>query len=510
MIKIIAAIAVYVLINILSLFATRGLQMCGYRINEYKFELIDMGNRLAYIVGVGGVCAIICIVNMFIGLAFSILFCMFGAIAFYKEYNKFRTKISFTKRAMRLYVSSSILIILLILVALFAISDSYYAIMLFAISVLGQFSPFLCAVILSPFETANNNRYIEKAKAKIARLDAIKIGITGSYGKTSCKNILYEMLKDKYIVLKTEKNHNTPMGLALTSKNIVGNEEIFIAEMGARHLGDITTLCNIVKPTIGIITGITKQHLDTFYNEYNIYKAKRELVEALPVDGFAVFNGDCKLSLAMSEDAKLEYKCVSRCGQGDVYAKDIRLTNAGSSFNICGLGDTFKVTTHLLGRHNITNILLCATIASYLGIPNTAIIKSVARLRATPHRLELITSKHGVTIIDDSYNCNVEGAKFALEVISLFDGRKIVMTQGIVEQGDNAFESNKNLGILIAEKADLCIVIGKNSTYILEGLQIVGFEPENILTYNTLQDAQEELTEILKSGDILLIQNDIP
>ncbi len=510
MIKIVATISVFILANVLFLFAVRSIQMSGYRIKECKFDLYDAINRSAQIVAIGGICAILGVVRSDIGFAITTIFALFASLIFYKDYNKLRTKIFFTKRAIRLYVASATLFIGIALVSILTLSDDFYVIVLFLLCLISQILPFIGAVILKPIEDRNNARYINRAKQDIAKLNAIKIGITGSYGKTTCKNILYKLLCEDYKVIKTEKNYNTPMGLALTSKKIVGNEQIFIAEMGARHLGDIATLCDIVKPTIGIITGINSQHLETFYNEYNIYKAKKELIDSLPMGGFAVLNGDCKMAGNMKEGLNINNKSISIQGENDVYATEIKLTNAGSSFKICGLGQPFCVSTHLLGRHNISNILLCATVAHYLGIDTKKLAERISKLQSIPHRLELVPTTNGVTVIDDSYNCNIDGAKFALETIGLFEGRHIVMTQGIVEQGELEMESNKKLGLLISESAELAIVIGKNTNYIMEGLQAGGMDYDNILIFQSLQEAQNNLPKILQSGDVLLIQNDIP
>ncbi|MFI3229734.1 MAG: UDP-N-acetylmuramoyl-tripeptide--D-alanyl-D-alanine ligase [Bacillota bacterium] len=510
MIKIVAILGVLMLNFVLTMFTLRILQMSGYRIKECNINSVALCDRLACLTGIGGICAIVGMMDTRLGLILCALSAWIGAGIFFNQYRGFRTKVVFTKRASRLLAITMFVDWIVYLISAIFFVDNVLIILLYAGAMISELLIIPVAMLVNPLEQKNNNRYILQAKGKISKLDAIKIGITGSYGKTSCKNIVYHMLKDDFKVLKTDRNYNTPMGLALTSKKIVGNEEVFIAEMGARHIGDIAELCDIVHPTIGIITGIAPQHLDTFYNEYNIYKAKKELIDALPNSGFAVFNGDCSFCMDMYNDSQISKKCVSRLGFSDVFAEDIKLSNAGSNFKIVGIDEPFYVSTKLLGRHNITNILLCATVAHKLGVPASTIKEKINTLTPTKHRLELVATNNGITVIDDSYNCNIEGAKFALEVLALYSGRKIVMTQGIVEQGEMRAENNTKLGTLIAETANVGIVIGENRDYIIDGLLLANMNFDKIYTFTTLEEAQNQLPNILVAGDILLIQNDIP
>jgi UDP-N-acetylmuramoyl-tripeptide--D-alanyl-D-alanine ligase len=360
-----------------------------------------------------------------------------------------------------------------------------------------------------PFEALNNMRYIRKAKDVLDKLSAIKIGITGSFGKTSCKHILTEMLSIKYKVIKTTKSYNTPLGICYSTLEVKGDEEIFIAEMGARNKGDVSKLCELVKPTYGIITGIGNQHYESFKTHQAIYDTKKELVDAIPPQGYVVFNGENKKACAMSCQCKSETAVVHMTKKEGIYAQNVKLTNAGSSFEIVGLGKPMAVTTRLLGRHNIINILMCAALAYRLGLTSRDIASAISKLSPVKHRLALVENSSLITIIDDSYNANFEGVGFALEVLSQFKGRKVVFTQGIVELGKLQVETNMMLGTMLANVADIVLLCGENSKAINNGLENARFQGE-VYNCKSIEDAKTHFSSILKANDTLLIQNDIP
>lgn len=493
--------------------AVRALQMGGYKLSlaEIRPRFIKILIEHLVLSALAAASIVTAVYTGSLALSYGVLFIpiVYSAI----DAAKLRTHLKFTKRAVRLCAAVAVVLACLQFVLItVAKTPVAMAICGFCVLILSRaVSAGVCAAI-SPFESLNNKRYIKRAKEKISSLNAFKIGITGSFGKTSCKNILAEMLSAKYKVIKTEKNYNTPMGLALTAQRIEGDEEVFIAEMGAKREGDIAELANIVKPKYAIITGVAPQHLATFGSEEKIYRAKRELVKSLPPDGFAVFNGDNKHSLKMFESCPVRSKAVfTAANETGIYAGDITLNNNGSSFTVKGIGEDLRLTTRLLGRHNIINILLCLTLALELGIDREAIAEVVKGLKPTPHRLELLDTSNGVTVIDDSYNGNIEGVKFALEILSLYAGkRKVVFTQGIVELGKRQAEMNGLVGAMTAEIADVVILTGENAKYIKEGLFNGGFPADRIYIFKTFREASESLKTILMPGDVLLIQNDIP
>jgi UDP-N-acetylmuramoyl-tripeptide--D-alanyl-D-alanine ligase len=380
----------------------------------------------------------------------------------------------------------------------------------------------LCNFLLWPTEEWIRAGYLSRAKKKLARPEfsnLIKIGITGSWGKTSCKNILAAMLSEKYSVAASPSSFNTPMGFTKTVNNILSpGNEVLIFEMGARYVGDIKYLCRLFNPTHGIMTGIGPQHIETFGSIENIKRAKGDLLHSLPPGGIAVTNGDNEKCCEVFAELKSENKYKStfdKSGGGEGYVSDISVTHEGCNFmlHLGGRGKTQAVrcTTRLLGKHNIQNILMCAIMANKLGITPAQIAAAVARLSPTPHRLELIRAENGILVLDDSYNASPAGTVAALEVLSLFKGAKVVLTPGLVELGTRGAEENFKFGARLASVADKVIVVNElNKSAIVDGLNSQSYSAENIFTAASLDDAKQIYSKLLKKGDVLLIENDLP
>jgi UDP-N-acetylmuramoyl-tripeptide--D-alanyl-D-alanine ligase len=282
-----------------------------------------------------------------------------------------KKELVFTKRAMRLYVSLIFvdLIEIGIILAVFFMTVNnrqyYFPIILFAETLIYYFQPLniiLGNMIVEPIEIKINRHFYLKAQAKIKSLKNLtSIGITGSFGKTSTKFIVATIFEKKFKTLNTPESYNTAMGISKVINNDLNEDyEIFVAEMGARNIGDIKELTELVHPKIGIITSIGETHLETFLNLENIMKTKYELIEGLPADGVAIFNYDNEYVRKLA-DKTFKEKLLYGLGDSeklDLYATDIEISELGSSFNINDKeGNKIRCTTKLLGKHNIYNIL---------------------------------------------------------------------------------------------------------------------------------------------------------
>ena len=348
------------------------------------------------------------------------------------------------------------------------------------------------------YEVPHNKKFIRLAKKKLAASHIKVIAITGSYGKTTTKNILYSILSKKYKVLTTPRSHNTPIGIALALNNAnLDDYDIFIAEMGARHLGDIAELCEICPPDVSLITGICGQHLETFLNFGNIVKAKGEILAAtkettiIADDAFELF-------------ADLNYS-KTRCNK----ATDIKCDKSGTEFTLNLGGESKRVKTRLLGEHSAANIALAAQAANMLGMTADEIAAAIPEIECIEHRLQL-TENGGVNIIDDGYNSNVKGARAALKVLKYFDGRKIVVTPGLVELGVLEQDENTALGKELVG-FDLVILVGDTLVKFVEnGYKSGGGDMDKIKTAKSIFEAQEELKGYLQAGDTVLFLNDLP
>lgn len=366
-----------------------------------------------------------------------------------------------------------------------------------------------------PLEKLVSEMYFRDAQKKLAsRPDLIKIGITGSYGKTSVKFILGTILQEKFQVLVTPSSFNTPMGVTrIIREKLMPAHQVFVAEMGARHVGDIKELCRLVHPHHGVLTSVGPQHLDTFHTLERIKSTKYELMDAIPDGGCCFFPDDqaiCRELFDKTRKAKRLCSVYPGTEDADVWATDIHVSPAGSSFVLHTMNDEIACQTRLLGEHNIQNILLAATVCLHLGMTLRQIARGISRITPVEHRLQLIPST-GVTIIDDAFNSNPKGAHAALRVLREFEGRRIIITPGMVELGDGEDDFNHEFGLMMADCVDVAILVGKKHTSpIAKGLKEAGFPQENLYVVSSLDEATAILRQIGHSGDVALFENDLP
>ncbi len=360
--------------------------------------------------------------------------------------------------------------------------------------------PLVCLsnAIAKIYEVPHNRAYIRKASEKIAASGITVVGITGSYGKTSTKNILTAILGKKFRVLATPRSHNTPIGISLAvNANNLKDYDVFIAEMGARNVGDIAELCAICPPDYSLITGICAQHLETFESLENIIKAKGEILAA--TKKCAYIAADCADYFAGAPCPVQTCSCVS----------DVVATSGGTAFTLKLGTERAVVKTKLLGAHCAYNIGLAAQLAYDMGVPFCDIVSAAEELDFVEHRLQL-TQSNGINILDDGYNANVKGARAALEVLRSFGGRKIIVTPGIVELGILEESENREFGALLAG-LDFVILVGDTLvTPVKEGYLAAGGQAEKLVVKQTLKDAQAELKTVLEKGDTVLFLNDLP
>ncbi len=426
--------------------------------------------------------------------------------------NKKKIPFAITNRVKRM-LATEIAILLLIIVT--GGINNLILLKLMIINILSIFIGIVANYINIPIEKHIQNRYIKQAKDILKRMPGlIVIGITGSYGKTSVKNFLEKILSTKYEVLATPKNYNTPMGVVKTIReNLKSTHQIFICEMGARKPGHIKEICDIVNPSIGIITAIGPQHLETFKDINGIIKTKFELVEHIKKNNGTMFlnfdneylrkekTSDIKIKTYGIDNSNLDYKGYN------IYSSD-----RGLEFKIFDrLNQEVTLKTKLIGKHNIINIMGAISIADYLGVEIKKIISAVRELKNVEHRLEV--KKHGnMTIIDDSYNSNPISSKSALETLASFEGIKIVVTPGLIELGDDEEKYNYELGKNLSKVCDYIYLVGEqHSRPIKNGILENNFKQENIFIVNTPNEAVANIRMMnLKDKVNILLENDLP
>ena len=376
------------------------------------------------------------------------------------------------------------------------------------------FTDIVANTVNKPIEQSVNNYYINDAKKKIREVPHLKIiGVTGSYGKTSVKFYLKTLLQSKYNVLVTPESYNTPMGVVRTIReSLTSMHEIFVCEMGARHVGDIKEICDIVHPDHGMITSIGPQHLETFFNMENIKNTKFELADALPDDGLLFLNGDNEFIQEKAGEYKNKVFYYSEQSGEGYCASDITVSRLGTDFTVTSPeGETERFQMKLIGQHNVINVMGAIAVANRFGIPLKDLKIPVRKIQAVEHRMQI--REHGlVTIIDDAYNSNPIGSKAAVETLAMFDGIKILITPGMVELGDKEEEYNYKFGTYAAACCDYILLVGKKHTEpILKGALDSGFLQDKCMVFNKLEEAIAQAYSIKGAGHkYILLENDLP
>ena len=477
---------------------------------------------------IGGVCALLAQIApawalwVMLGLAVTL---PMGASLFIWRRKPANKAVGFTARVRRLMIFMGGLAAILATAALpFWLSDAALS-WKFLVVGAGQAALLLLlpwwvllgGTVALPVENAVKRHYYNEAKALLRKNPhLIKVGITGSYGKTSCKVILGTLLQEKYKTLITPESYNTPMGVTrCVREQWTDDIEVFVAEMGARHVGDIAEMCDLVGPTTGILTSVGPQHLETFHTLERVAATKYELIQALPPEGWAFFPADNDLCLELYQKTGREHKALFGFdGHGHalyMQASGVQLTPEGCAFTLTnGAGQAVACKTQLLGKHNIQNIAGCAAVAHSLGLTMEEIARGIGKLQAVPHRLQMLPTGNGVTVIDDAFNSNPAGARAALEVIGTFPGRKIIVTPGLVELGEREAAENRAFGGEMAKVVDIAILVARNGEAMREGMVAAGFEADNIILTRTLAQASAALGHLTQLGDVVLFENDLP
>jgi UDP-N-acetylmuramoyl-tripeptide--D-alanyl-D-alanine ligase len=373
-------------------------------------------------------------------------------------------------------------------------------------------------IFLMPVEYLIRQHYINDAKRILRSMPDLKvIGITGSYGKTSTKHYLASILSMEFDTLITPGSFNTPMGVVRTIREqLKPYNQIFICEMGAKQIGDIKEICDIVHPKEGIITAVGPMHLETFKSIDNVCRTKFELADALPADGLAVVNDDSEpcATRTVNNVRTLRYGVKNHMGC-DYIARDVHYTPAGTTFTVQGPeGLEFEVQTRLLGEGNISDLLAAIVIALQNGMTPQKIRTAVAGIQPVEHRLSIRQIPGNITVIDDAFNSNPSGARMAVDVLADFkQGKRIIITPGMVELGSSQYDLNREFGKYIGSDnhVDVIILVGAtNRDALKQGVNESDFDTENLIVVDNFNEAQKRLQPLLTPGATVLYENDLP
>ena len=334
------------------------------------------------------------------------------------------------------------------------------------------------------------------------------VGITGSVGKTTTKEMTASILEAVYHTAKTEGNHNNNLGLPMTIMDMPENTEVAVLEMGMNHSGEMEYLSDIARPDLAIITNIGTMHIEHLGTREGILQAKLEIMRGMPDDGAGVFNGDEPLLWnirAIGKHKKYYYGIENHAC--DVTATDIVELDDGVRFVVHGFGQQFELFVPMLGRHAVYNALAATTVGLLLGVKPEQIQARFSSFHNTGMRQKIYV-KNGVTIIEDCYNAGPESTEAALDVLAGIktDGRRIAVLGDMLELGNRSAAEHYRIGRLAVGKADLLLTYGEHSVRTLTGAITGGMNPKNTDHFDTHEDMAHMLKMRVSEGDVVLFK----
>ena len=374
----------------------------------------------------------------------------------------------------------------------------------------------VAAIVEHPVETALPCLVVDDAvraygsiAAGYRQLLGIKvIGITGSVGKTTTKEMTACVLEGSFETARTEGNQNNPLGLPMSIMRISERTQVAVLEMGMNHFGEVEYLTGIAKPDVAVITNIGTAHIEYLGSREGILKAKLEIMQGVPGSGFGVFNGDEPLLWDVRHDGKhKKYYFGIENPACDVIASDVQEYEDGMRFMVHGLGHLFELFVPTVGHHSVYNALAATTAALLLGVKPEQIQARLAAFRNTGMR-QRIYQQNGMTIIEDCYNAGPESTQAALEVLGSYHttGKRIAVLGDMLELGNRSSAEHYRIGRIAADKADMLFTYGNHSLRTVTGAITGGMPPKNAEHFDTHEDLAYVLKTRAAEGDVLLFK----
>jgi UDP-N-acetylmuramoyl-tripeptide--D-alanyl-D-alanine ligase len=338
------------------------------------------------------------------------------------------------------------------------------------------------------------------------------IGVTGSVGKSTTKELIWSVLSTRFNTLKSQGNYNNEIGLPLTLLQLDASHERVALEMGMYDLGEITTLCDIAQPHVGVITNVGPVHLERLGTIERIAQAKSELVQALPPQGVAILNYDDPLVRPMAEQTQAAVFTYGLSAEADLWASDVASAGLeGIRFTFHYGSEAIHAHLPLLGRHSVHTALRAALTGLVEGLAWEEIISGLQSLPSSAQlRLVAVAGPNGSTLLDDSYNASPASTIAALNLLDdLAATRKIAVLGDMMELGSYEEEGHRKVGCRAADVVDLLVVIGPRARYIAEEAEACGLAPDAIITLENNQTAVDYLEKILEPQNIVLIKGSL-
>lgn len=348
-----------------------------------------------------------------------------------------------------------------------------------------------------------------------SQLHCVVVGVTGSTGKTSTKDLLASVLSTRYNTVATQGNNNNELGIPYTVLRADPETEILIVEMGMRGLGQIEHGCAIAQPAIGVVTNVGVCHMELLGSREAIAHAKGEMLAALPATGLGVVNADDDMTQFMLGEAEVTEKGlrIARFGRGegaDTQVSNVVLDAQGcASFDLAfGGGVPFHVELGVAGEHNVTNALAAAVVGNYLGLSFEQIARGLKAAGASGMRMEVTHTASGVTVINDAYNANPDSMRAALATLATMEctGRRIAVLGDMGELGENEVALHEQVGRdVAASNVDVLVVAGPLAAHIASAAREAGAACAIECVADTTA-AAAYLKEALHEGDTVLLK----
>lgn len=437
---------------------------------------------------------------------------------------KQRIKLVFTPRIKRLITTDIIFTILITLTVVFFTKNNLTILFSSLVLILTLWNVGLpvwilfCNIVNTPIENAIKRHYFLDAKSKLSKFNGEVIAISGSYGKTTTKNFIHTILSENKFVYQTPASFNSTMGLTIAIRRDLKNiHDIFLAELGAKQNHDLDDVMELTNPDIGVLSSIGPQHLETFKTIENVINTKFAIVEQMKNGGTCFLNIDneyIKNYNVKNKNVNIITYAVSN-KDANYQIRNIVQTTKGSTFDVYYNGEKInedKFQTSVLGKLNLLNICVGIAIAHQKNTPLRKIKLGVKKIKAPEHRLQL-KNQGKYIMIDDAYNSNPVGSKEALNVLGAFEGRRIVVTPGMIELGSKQQELNYNFGTYMLNNCDYVILVGRKiSKDIYNGLKASNYNMDMVFTVDHINEAFSMLNNLCQEdqNNYVLFENDLP
>ena len=343
------------------------------------------------------------------------------------------------------------------------------------------------------------------AEYKRSLYDIPVIAITGSVGKTSTKDMIASVVSQKYKTLKTEGNYNNHIGLPLTLLNLKDHEAA-VVEMGMNHLGEISLLSKLAKPTMAVITNVGTAHIGNLGSRENILKAKLEILDGLQDGGSIIINNDNDmLNNWYNQNNKMDIATFGIENKSDYMAENIIDREDGSTYILKDKNENIEVPVG--GKHFVLNSLCSIAVGEKLDISLEKIKEGIKTFELTKKRMDISKIKDNITIINDCYNANYDSMKAALEYLGKLTSRKIAVLGDMLELGEFSKELHEKVGEeVVKNNIDILIIVGEEAKYIKQKAEEKGFNTDNIIECKNNEDAAEKIKNLMNENDYILFK----